>query len=378
MSLMIQARFVLLFAVAVCLQHSVIGAEPKDLPAVLDPELTLVPQTLLNLIHTPQVQGEIKLSGEVLREFMPILQEIDGPWWRARIRKPSEQRSITAQQEARLLQALGTRISPAAMKRLKQIELQSQGYRCLLRPEVQAALTLTETQSKDLVQLFQKTDELASKVKDRSGKEDPVAAEAWKAAKSDEPEAINGILLRDQRQALAQFVGTPFDTTKLDRIYPLAPELIGSGKWIGAPVQLKELQGKVLLVHFYAFQCHNCQANFGIYNRWQESLSSKGVQVIGIQTPETSAERNFDSVTEAAKKDDFKFPVLVDLKSENWDAWANTMWPTVHVIDKQGYVRLWWQGELNWQGATGDKTIEQLVERLLNEEIPVATRSDRK
>jgi hypothetical protein len=53
------------------------------------------------------------------------------------------------------------------------------------------------------------------------------------------------------------------------------------------------------------------------------------------------------------------------LKKANWDAWANTMWPTVYVIDQEGYIRTWWQGELKWEGATGDKTIADAVENLL-------------
>jgi hypothetical protein len=57
----------------------------------------------------------------------------------------------------------------------------------------------------------------------------------------------------------------------------------------------------------------------------------------------------------------------MDLKSENWKAWGNTMWPTVYVIDKKGYLRHWWQGELNWQGATGDQTIERIADDLLKE-----------
>lgn len=43
------------------------------------------------------------------------------------------------------------------------------------------------------------------------------------------------------------------------------------------------------------------------------------------------------------------------------------MWPTVYVIDKSGNIRFWWQGEINWQGANGDKTIENLVDELLIE-----------
>ena len=42
------------------------------------------------------------------------------------------------------------------------------------------------------------------------------------------------------------------------------------------------------------------------------------------------------------------------------------MWPTVYVIDREGYIRMWWQGELNWQGAKGDQAIEELVEKLLD------------
>jgi len=132
-------------------------------------------------------------------------------------------------------------------------------------------------------------------------------------------------------------------------------------------VTMASLKGNVVLVHFYAFQCHNCHANFGIYRRWHDELTAKGVVVVGIQTPETKSERDPDAVKAAAAERDLKFPVMVDLESKNWNAWGNTMWPTVYVVDKQGYLRHWWQGELNWKGATADKTIEDLVETLLAE-----------
>jgi len=44
------------------------------------------------------------------------------------------------------------------------------------------------------------------------------------------------------------------------------------------------------------------------------------------------------------------------------------MWPTVYVVDRRGYIRMWWQGELNWQGATGDQTITDFVQGLLEED----------
>ncbi len=131
--------------------------------------------------------------------------------------------------------------------------------------------------------------------------------------------------------------------------------------------QVKELRGKVVLVHFYAFQCHNCHANFEIYRRWHDQWHEKGVVVVGIQTPETSQERDPAAVKSAAAERKLEFPIIVDVASKNWDAWGNTMWPTVYVVDKNGYLRQWWAGELNWKGATGDKTIEQVVDQLLAE-----------
>ncbi len=113
---------------------------------------------------------------------------------------------------------------------------------------------------------------------------------------------------------------------------------------------------------------HNCIANFGHYRRWDETLRDKGVRVIGIQTPETAAEKRSDRVRAAAEKDKFHFPVLIDLENQNWKAWGNTMWPTVYIIDKRGYIRFWWQGELNWQGATVDQKIDSLINRLVAED----------
>ena len=325
------------------------------------------PPTVLSLFHTAEVQKELGISEQQFEEIRPALMEIDGPWWRARIRNLAEQRTITVKQEALLIDLIRSRFGEAAVRRLRQIELQAQGSRSLIRPEVVAFLGLSTRQVSDLTTAFTNTDELAAKASPGPGIEDAEAKTAWQNAKSKELETARSTLSREQQRLLALVIGNPFDTTKVERIYPLVPELIDSGSWIGEKVRLSELRGKVVLVHFYAYQCGNCIANFPIYNRWQQELPSRGVVVVGIQTPETANERNFDNVAKAAKKDGFKFPVLVDLKSDNWTAWSNTMWPTVYVIDKKGFVRFWWQGELNWKGATGDQKIEELVSYLLDE-----------
>jgi hypothetical protein len=39
----------------------------------------------------------------------------------------------------------------------------------------------------------------------------------------------------------------------------------------------------------------------------------------------------------------------------------------VHLIDRQGDVRYWWTGELNWNGAQGDRWMRQRIEQLIAE-----------
>lgn len=86
-----------------------------------------------------------------------------------------------------------------------------------------------------------------------------------------------------------------------------------------------------------------------------------------MHTPETSRERQIENVRSAAAKSGLKFPILIDNKNENWSAWGNSMWPSVYLIDKQGYVRAWWIGELNWKGAQGEKIMRERIEELLAE-----------
>jgi hypothetical protein len=45
---------------------------------------------------------------------------------------------------------------------------------------------------------------------------------------------------------------------------------------------------------------------------------------------------------------------------------ANRWWPSVYLVDKRGYVRYWWCGEMNWKGAKG----EEFMRLKIGREIP--------
>jgi peroxiredoxin len=89
--------------------------------------------------------------------------------------------------------------------------------------------------------------------------------------------------------------------------------------------------------------------------------------IIGVHTPEGEGEHNIQTVKQKAEEAKFEFPILIDNDRRNWNVWGNSMWPSTYLIDKHGYVRYWWLGELNWEGAEGEKMLRARIEELLAE-----------
>jgi peroxiredoxin len=297
---------------------------------------------------------------------------VDGDWFRSR-NDPIDRRSETIDRLTQELQtALNQILKPEQLDRLFQLQCQALGTRMVLRDDIAEKLNVTEDQKALFVEMAIETDrEVATVNKQvREGKLDAGAggrkiAELQKS----ERERFVTLLTPQQSESLPSMTGKTFDFGKIKRIYPMAPELQFAGAtWIqGGPLQIADLRGKVVAVHFYAFQCINCQRNLPHYQAWHTDYADQGLVVIGIQTPELSAERSPDLVKAAAVKEGMEYPLVLDLKASNWKAWHNTMWPTVYLIDKKGFLRRWWQGEMNWQGTPGEKQMRETLEMLLKE-----------
>ena len=112
----------------------------------------------------------------------------------------------------------------------------------------------------------------------------------------------------------------------------------------------------------------NCHRNYPWYRDWAKTFPDQKLEIIGIHTPETTAERSVAVLRSKVEDAEFKFPVLIDNSKANWSAWGNSMWPSVYLIDKQGYLRYWWYGELNWKGKGGQNMMKQRIEELLAEQ----------
>ncbi len=151
-----------------------------------------------------------------------------------------------------------------------------------------------------------------------------------------------------------------------------APELVGTS-WINtpdkSPIKLSSRKGKVTIVHFWTFGCINCKHNLPIYTRWQKKFAHRGVEIIGVHTPETDEEKITSNVFREVKRIGITYPVLIDRTGKNWNRWKQQFWPTVYLIDKNGHVREYWEGELEWNNGGGENILYNKIEELLKEQV---------
>ncbi len=94
--------------------------------------------------------------------------------------------------------------------------------------------------------------------------------------------------------------------------YKQAPEF-GKATWINSKqLKMKDLKGKVVLVHFWTYSCKNCEETLPYVKKCYEKYKDKGLVVVGVHTPEFSKEGDLENVKKAVTKREIDYPVLVD------------------------------------------------------------------
>ncbi|MGD9482748.1 NHL domain-containing thioredoxin family protein [Streptomyces sp. TRM70308] len=119
-----------------------------------------------------------------------------------------------------------------------------------------------------------------------------------------------------------------------------APELIGKGGWLntgGKDLTLAELRGKCVVVDFWTFCCVNCLHVLDEL-REVEERHRDSVVVVGVHSPKFAHEAEHQAVVDAVERYAVHHPVLDDPELATWKQYAVRAWPTLVVIDPEGYV----------------------------------------
>jgi thiol-disulfide isomerase/thioredoxin len=125
-----------------------------------------------------------------------------------------------------------------------------------------------------------------------------------------------------------------------------APELTGRG-WLntgGADVRLAGLRGKIVLLDFWTFCCINCLHVIDELRPLEDKYADVLVTV-GVHSPKFAHEADRDALTAAVERYAVHHPVLDDPELVTWQQYAVRAWPTLVVVDPEGYVVAHLSGE---------------------------------
>lgn len=289
-------------------------------------------------VRCPEVQTQLAIDSRQFEKIAAVVDEVDLPLWQLRDLPADQGNPKVLPLYQKLSDTLNSALRADQFDRLNQIALRLQGWQGLQLPSVVDQLHLTSSQQQQYSEFLVGAEALAS----RPLRDISLAELNW----------IQRVLTASQRDKLKELLGAPIDFSRYRLLQVKAPEVVGVDRWINsAPLKLQDLRGKVVVVTFWTFGCINCIHNLPHYRKWYAQLPRDRVTMIAFHTPETPAEYDFENLKRAVREQDLQFPIAVDNGKDNWKAWGNNIWPSVYVIDKQGYVRNWWYGELNWQGA---------------------------
>jgi len=335
---------------------------------------TAAPDLSAFLIRDPALQTELGLSPDQRRAIRTFLDETDGPLWALRDLAPKEAGEKLRPLVVRVENGLAGLLDARQRSRLDQIAVQYRGLPALLDPDWSGKLSLNDDQRGQIQSIVRETRLTLRKLEERgrNGERRDVLEDTAGRLRTDGREKILAILTDAQKRQWATLMGEAFDLSRVNPLAVKAPELREASAWVNSEsLTLAKLRGRVVALHFWTFGCSNCIHNYPAYKAWHTAYSQKGLTILGIHTPETQGEHNIESVRTKAGENGLTFPILVDNDRKNWDAWSNNIWPSVYLIDKKGCVRYWWYGELNWQGAEGEKWMRERIDELLAEDREV-------
>ena len=129
----------------------------------------------------------------------------------------------------------------------------------------------------------------------------------------------------------------------LDRIFSQrkirAPSLDGGIGWINTagPIDIKDLHGKFVLLDFWCYCCINCMHIMPELKTLEHAYPNN-LAVIGVHTAKFEAEQDSRNITDAVLRYEIEHPVVNDAHQAIWTRYEVGSWPTIVLIDPDGYL----------------------------------------
>ncbi|HST51731.1 MAG TPA: thioredoxin-like domain-containing protein [Pyrinomonadaceae bacterium] len=140
-----------------------------------------------------------------------------------------------------------------------------------------------------------------------------------------------------------------------------APELEGGRGWLNTdkPLSIAALRGKVVVLDFWTYGCVNCMHIIPDLKRLEAKYANQLV-VIGVHSAKFENEKDTENIRHIILRYGLEHPVVNDADFRIWQAYAVNAWPTLVLIDTDGYIVGEAAGEGHYDAL--DRAITKLVE----------------
>lgn len=127
----------------------------------------------------------------------------------------------------------------------------------------------------------------------------------------------------------------------------------------GRELRLADLRGKIVILDFWTFCCINCLHVLDELRPLEDKYADVLV-IIGVHSPKFEHEKDPVALAAAVERYGVHHPVLDDPAMDMWQQYTAKAWPTLSVIDPEGYVVASMAGEGHAEGLA--RLIDQLIE----------------
>src|SRR5947208_3302536 len=105
----------------------------------------------------------------------------------------------------------------------------------------------------------------------------------------------------------------------------------------GSHRPLRRWIGNLVILDFWTLCCINCIHTLPDLARLEKKYPNQLV-VIGVHSAKFDNEKNSDSIRKAILRYEISHPVVNDANMKIWQAYGVNSWPTLYLIDPEGYI----------------------------------------
>ncbi|NOX37220.1 MAG: redoxin domain-containing protein [Calditrichaeota bacterium] len=131
------------------------------------------------------------------------------------------------------------------------------------------------------------------------------------------------------------------------RLHIRAPELPTHFQWLNVsrPLTTEDLRGRVVLLDFWTYCCINCMHIQPDLKYLERKYADQPFVVIGVHSAKFYNEQDVENIRQAMLRYEIEHPVVIDQNFQIWQQYGVQAWPTLVLIDPDGYIVTYLSGE---------------------------------